>query len=278
LSKSLILAAAFALTATQSVAQPVYLRITDPQFEARDPIDIPTIYKFRWTTAEGSIDPVEVRHIFIAASSGEAREAAVNYVQTEPNAPEWSSWEPYTSPNVGTSWTTGVLVPSFYVFAVQGRDQNGVQETIDEMRNVIRVDFYPHGNGALLTVTGELIDPTSASVTWTPVTEVSAPAGAPMTFCWIAVPNYHTTVAGYRYQWDIADPDNDSLWEMPFTPLPPAGTCSAPRAFPGGRHRIDIEVIDSNNIKSRVPIVVNMSPVSTALSTWGSVKALYRSP
>jgi len=130
----------------------------------------------------------------------------------------------------------------------------------------------------LMTVTGDLIDPISTNMLNTPVTEISAAAGTTLTFCWIARPYQGSTVAGYRYQWDIADPNNESLWQMPFTFLPENGVCSIPQSFAGGSHRIDIETINNLNEKSRIPIVVNMPPLAIAPITWGAVKALYRSP
>ena len=70
--------------------------------------------------------------------------------------------------------------------------------------------------------------------------------------------------------------------QKPELPLPAAlpeqGACSLPLSFESDTHRVVIEVIDSIHTRSRVQIIVHITPLPVAPSTWGSVKALYRSP
>jgi hypothetical protein len=262
---------------TLSVAQTVHLIITDPTFFPLTPSLIPSVQTFRWQTADGADDPVDVRHILVRTSMfNNSYQTALFYIQSTPNAPEWSSWMPFASE---TSWTSPPLDIGGYVFAVQGRDINGVAEQIQVLRNAIYIRNTPHSSGPSLTVTGSSITPITTSTTSTPVTEIGVPGGTSVDFCWTAsAAAYGAVVAGYRYGWDILDPDDDAQWEMEFTSLPAQGACSIPRSFQSGQHRIDIEVIDNTDVKSRVPILVNFTPTNAALATWGTVKALYRSP
>jgi hypothetical protein len=181
----------------------------------------------------------------------------------------------YLPPDVGTAWTSPSMDYGAYVFAVQGRDAMGVEEQIVEPWNARRIRIQLFETGPLLTVTGDLIDPIVTSVTTTPVTEITVGGGTSFFFCWTADASmYGGVVTGYRYDWDIVDPD---AWEADFTPFPTPSVCSTPRAFFAGVHRFDVEVVDNTGHKSRVPILIHVEPVTpVAQTTWGRVKALYR--
>jgi len=79
--------------------------------------------------------------------------ATLDYIRSHPDAPEWSPWAPYASSDAG--WTSPPIFPGPYVFAVQGRDAQGVvEEELDESRNVRRVRVRYRTGGPILEVTG----------------------------------------------------------------------------------------------------------------------------
>lgn len=275
----------FALLASLSPptsVQAQLLEITDPPACGLNPASVSSIYTYRWQTLVGSQDPSEMRFIILNTNAFSGNyNLTLFYIRTNPDAPEWSSWMPYAPPDVGTSWTSPPLDLGNYVLAVQGRDANGVVDpTIDEGRNAIRLRNANFSTGPLLTVSGDWIDPIQATSTTTALTEITVGSGTPLSFCWTADAGaYCGVVVGYRYQWDIADPDDDAQWENEFAPLPEDGTCSAVVEFQTGTHTFHVEVIDNSGHKSRVPISASvLPPLATETVTWGAVKSLYRTP
>jgi hypothetical protein len=263
----------------QPLAQPHFLEITIPVYNGFNPASRPPIAPYEWQTLEGSPDPAEVRFIMVSASNFSDNYAqTLDYIRNNPNAPEWSPWEPYAPPDVGTSWTSPPMDFGPYVFAVQGRDAQGAaEEEFDLTRNARYVRVVNRTTGPLLEVTGDLIDPIRSVTTTHPVTEVDEEAGTAISFCLTAdASQYGGVVEGYRIGWDITDPDDDDAWGMPFTPFPTPIVCSSPQIFMTGNHLFYAEAIDNDGYKSRVPILVHILPATPVeQTTWGNIKALY---
>jgi hypothetical protein len=131
--------------------------------------------------------------------------------------------------------------------------------------------------GPVLTVTGALIDDIVTSSTTTPITTVDVATGTSLSFCWSATAGTSgSPVAGYRYGWDVLDPNDDEQWPMPFTPFDQEVACSPGQTFAAGSHMFYVEVIDNDGFKSRVPIQINLTePVPTESTTWGRIKSLF---
>jgi len=261
-----------------SQTPPIFLETTSPVRFGLNPSDVSPITTYEWRTVAGSVDPTEVRFILLSTLNFNSNyNATLAYIQQTPNAPEWSPWMPYLPPGVGTSWTSPPMDFGSYVFAVQGRDAMGAAEPVDQTRNALRIRITNRINGPNLIVTGDLISPITATNTATPLTEITVGGGTPVSFCWTADASpYGGVVSGYRYIWDITDPDDESQWGMGFTPLPGSGACSSPETFLVGGHLFHVEVVDNTGHKSRVPILVHIDPATPVeQSTWGRVKALY---
>jgi hypothetical protein len=265
--------------ASPAAAQPTFLEITYPVAGlGLTPRDVARVTTYAWQTFEGGTDPAEVRFVLLSTIPfGNSYLQTLNYLRTVPNAPEWSPWMPYSPPDVGTSWTSPEIDYGNYIFAVQGRDALGETELLIEPRNAARITITLRESGPLLTVTGDLIDPIVTSVTSTPLTEITVGAGTEIVFCWTAdASTYGGVVDGYRYQWDMTDPDDENQWETGFIPFPSPSVCSAPEEFFAGDHLFHVEVIDNAGYKSRVPILVHVLPTTPVeQATWGRVKALY---
>jgi hypothetical protein len=209
-------------------------------------------------------DPDSVRWILVDTDwhDGSWNET-LDYIRNNPNAPEWSSWYFYDAPNdSGKFWTTPPLDFGQYVFAVHGKTIDGVVgEEFDFIRNARRLLVSPRTTGPLLRVTGDLIDPIVTSTVETPPTVIDIASGTPVMFCWTADASaYGGIVMGYRYGWDIVDLEDDSAWEIPFTPFDEPEECSPIRTFFFGTHTFHVEVIDNNGFPSRVPIIINIIP------------------
>ncbi len=266
--------------ASSAITVPPRVEITVPLLTTSNPAFRIPAATYEWQTAPGSDDPAEVRWIFVpvAEHNGDFNETE-NYIRNNPGAPEWSSWQTYASPSTGTSWTSPAVDFGYYVFAVHGRDDIGTVdwEFVLE-RNMRRILVGHRATGPLLRVNGDLIEEILTSVTVTPVTEIDVAGGTPLVFCWQATgKDYGLPVTGYRYSWDVVDPDDDNAWSMPFTPFSQETECSTEQVFNFGSHVFYVEVIDYDGFKSRVPIQVNVTaPTPTESSTWGRIKSLYR--
>jgi hypothetical protein len=280
---SLLLAFAISsITVDVATTQPDpvrFVEITSPRPFAFTPADVPPVWTYEWKTVDGNEDPAEVRFVLLSTRIfNNSYSQTIAYLRGNPDAPEWSPWTAYLPPDVGTAWTSPPMDYGQYVFAVQGRDANGVVEPLlEEPRNVRRVKIQQRDTGPTLTVTGELISPIVATTTDTPVTETSTDGGVLVSFCWTAeAEHYGGTVTGYRYQWDIIDPDDEAQGETGFIPFPEPEVCSVLATFVTGDHTFTIEIQDNSGYKSRVPILVQfVTPNGVAVSTWGGVKALY---
>lgn len=257
-----------------------FLEITNPLYFNLTPSQVSPVTTYEWRTLAESDDPVDVRFILVStAPHGGSYAQTLAYIRDPvASAPEWSPWTSYLPPDVGTSWTSPSMDYGAYVFAVQGRDALGMEEMIVEPRNARRIRIQLFETGPLLTVTGDMISPIVTTTTTTPLTEITVGAGTLVDFCWTADASaYGGVVTGYRYQWDMTDPDDEFQWETGFIPFPTPSVCSTPKAFLVGDHRFDVEVIDNTGHKSRVPILIHIVPaVPVEQTTWGRVKALYQ--
>lgn len=242
-----------------------YLEITIPVRCGLAPAFRPLIATYLWQTIDGSPDPAEVRWIMIpTADFNESYDATIEYIRTHPDASEWSEWVTYNPPDIGTSWTSSALNYGPYVFAVHGRDSEGNANTVfDEDYNVRRIMVSPRTTGPLLTVTGDHIDPIQTAVTDAPPTQIGLANGTPVSFCWTAdACAYGGVVTGYRYGWDLIDPEdpNDPGWEIPYTPFVEEEECSPERVYNSGVHTFTVEVMDFDGYKSRASIEITYSP------------------
>jgi hypothetical protein len=273
----LVLAGTVLSAPAPTSAQTHYLEVTIP-VEGSVAVR-PPIATYEWHTVTGSSDPAELRWILLPVVNNDYN-AALDYIRTTPGAPEWSPWTAYAPPGAGTEWTSPPQAFGPYVFAVQGRDASGVPETeFDFSRNARQVRVSNRTTGPMLVVDGDLIDPIITAITTTPVVEVEADGSVPVVFCWNADASaYGGVVAGYRYGWDVLDPDddNDPGWTSSFVPFVQETECSSQFVPVVGTHTFTVEVIDNDGYKSRVVIAITFATVSAEEQSWGALKAQYR--
>ena len=244
--------------AAADVATAPLLEIVEPVACGLAPADIGAITTFRWRAVPGTTNPAETRFIFLNTEDfGGDYFSTISYIRNEPDAPEWSEWETYFPPDLGASWTSPPLEYGSYVFAVQGRDAHGnVELYFQEPRNVRRCRFSQRESGPLITVTSPHHDPVVSHTLLSPAGQITLVADTPIVFCWtVDACVYGGTVAGYRYGWDITDPDDDSQWGMLFTPLE-SGCSPDMTMVPYGTHVFTVEAMDSRGYRSRASIEV----------------------
>ncbi|MBN1164324.1 MAG: hypothetical protein JXB45_07080 [Candidatus Krumholzibacteriota bacterium] len=172
----------------------------------------------------------------------------------------WSRWYTLTAPgDSGLCTIIGddeeLVVGRYHFFAVQSRDYRGaVTDTFTKNVNVRHFQVY--------SVTGpylRVLDPLLASFRFVgtnlnPEVRKVAP-GTPLNFHWAAdLSAYSGTLAGYRYGWDIEDPDR---WDAPYRP---EITAIAQTMFFSGSHTLYIEASDLGGNLARGRITVEVVP------------------
>jgi hypothetical protein len=186
-------------------------------------------------------------------------EAALEYINTHPDAPEWNEWQNYMVPRgSGRTWTSPETDSGHYIFGVQGK--RGIELTTVMLgKNASRMNIGPRNSGPLTRVFNHYIGAIATSVVTTPPATLDIPTGVPMEFKVSASAEaYGGIVAGYRYGWDIVDVNDDSQWETDYMPVDGETALIPGRTFSGGTHTIYIEVIDCWKLKSRIAVQLNV--------------------
>jgi hypothetical protein len=99
---------------------------------------------------------------------------------------------------------------------------------------------------------------------------------ATMSFSWNADPVAPaTSIADYRYGWDLVDPNDDS--DPGWTQWGPTWYID-PVSFYSGVHTFNVEARDNLGVVTRGSfiITIEVGPVSTEQTTWGAIKSMYR--
>ena len=264
MKRSLLVASSLVFCTSAAFAQS--FNITIPAPNGLTPSDRPPIATYEWVSRGFNYNPVEVRWMFLDVDQfGGIWSMAIQYIRDNPDAPEWSGWQPYDPPDFGTSMTTAPMDYGQYVFAVQGRDSAGIADTIfDEYYNMRRIRVSPARIGPTVTVSNENILPwpiDSYNTTTAPF-PVEWFIGRPANFCWTVSPNKGLPVVCYRYGWDLVDPDDpgDPGWEIPCTPWANPQECSPDRVFQSGVHTFYAEAVDYDGFVGRAGIEITYVP------------------
>ncbi|MFO7653553.1 MAG: hypothetical protein R6X25_06990 [Candidatus Krumholzibacteriia bacterium] len=134
----------------------------------------------------------------------------------------------------------------------------------------------PASDNPILTVQEPLLGDWTFTLPTSEPLPLDVRAGAMLHFSWIAdASHYGGAVDGYRYGWDLIDPDDpfDPGWASPFQ----ADLLSAPAvSFTAGTHMFCAVARDDAGAETRgcIKILVDSSVPATA-STWSRIKAVY---
>jgi len=168
---------------------------------------------------------------------------------------EWSAWAPYASPVI----TVGPMDFGDYIFAVQTQDPcDGFNEALDEATNVRRIRVSSSPVAPLLTVRNRHVGAVHSGGCDPAPVIATIFAGMPMSFEFEAdASSYGGLVAGYRYGWDIDDLDDDSQWDIDYTPFAHGVARTPLRTYFFGTHTFHLEVIDYYGFCTRAEIRLN---------------------
>jgi len=145
------------------------------------------------------------------------------------------------------------------VFVVQGRSLSSlIDDEFDPGRNVRFLEVFDYiEHGPVVRLSGTFLEAFETTGSRPPVS-TPIPSGTAVQYTWTADASYlGTEIATYRYGWDIADIDDDSLWEVP--PTPYDGSCQAgtPRRYFFGTHWFTLEIRDTNGNRTLADVRID---------------------
>lgn len=238
------------------------VRITLPLPRA-NPAVVPPVFHVDWAASDAkSARTKSVRWIIVNTERfGGSYAATEEYIRSNPDAPEWFEWVRY-NPRLdqGTSYSPPPMDSgTSHVFAVQACSPSGDVTELVNGENTVRLAVADYATGPVFKVFNRYIGTIVTSSPSTPAMTVDIPAGVPMTFSLRASAEaYGAIVSGYRYGWDVQDPDDDSQWPMAFVPFVSELEYAPPQSFGAGTHTFCAEVIDCWGYKSRVTVEANV--------------------
>lgn len=244
--------------------------VTLPPATGFNPARVPPISTFKWVGKDYVFDtsveqePDSVRWILVpTVLFDDDWDETLNYIRTNPDAPEWSDWHWYKAPDdSGKKWTTPPMDYGPYYFAVQVMDEAGaVSPVFDPATNVRRSLVSTRTAGPVLIVRNQFLGAIVTSSPNTPPVILDMPSGIAVSANFEAdAENYGGTVIGYRYGWDVQDVNNPEGWDIDWTPFVGDVASTIPRAFYFGTHSLLIEVQDNSGYSSRAEIRINIVP------------------
>jgi hypothetical protein len=147
----------------------------------------------------------------------------------------------------------------YYLFAVQAMDEAGAvtpvfDATTPGQNNVARVVVRDPNFGPELFVDGGALGQHRFVGRSDPV-RLDIATGQPIRFSWYADASYYGgTIDGYRYGWNIRNPDDDEQWDQDWCLGSPNCLATSPRIFNSGTQRFFLETRDATGITTHAEI------------------------
>ncbi len=241
-----------------------YVIITQPEITST-PLTYSEIIQFGWT----HVDSVTVTHtrylLSMVIDTTGAYNSGFDIIKDLNESPwryedKWSAWAEYDSRDQSAATTIigddeNLQIGYYYIFAVQAKDHRE-RITSQFTKNVnIRRFLVSKPAGPHLMIYEPLLHVSAFLATNRRPVREKLPAGIPLYFQWRADADYYGgTVVGYRYGWDIADPQT---WSEPYR----AGITSIPEiTFFSGIHTLTVEAIDLAGLITRGMIEIEIVP------------------
>ncbi len=239
---------------------------------------VPPTFTLYWTGSDPDFElgkPVQVRYLLKEArlpdgSYVQARSQYEQYVDEliRFSDPGWSDWVPFGQNDEDRKVTFSL--PSrdaagnfiYYLFALQARDTAGAVSLDRGYARAVHNFRIDETKRPLLVVREQFLGTFSGIGDATPKT-VDIAKNQPLLFNWTGEANsYGGEVAGYRYGWDVREPDNDADpgWQVQFG-LSPLHQRAPVKTFASGSHTLLVQCIDNSGQLTTVTIIVNVVPV-----------------
>jgi hypothetical protein len=241
-----------------------YVYITIPPRKAGGGRDVvPTKVTFRWEAydpigAPQELQPVDsIRYLWDTYTF-----SIIDDLNNKPEMFEkrWRPWISYTNEaDSGVTTTIGddelTEENHTYILAVQAKDEAGAVTSIFNNTNV-RIFKTITPNGPIITIKEPFLGEFVFVGTLLPPKTLRVPAGYGMNFSWEGdASHYGSSIASYRYGWDISSIDDPSQWET----TPSLDVIKAPeKKLYLGTHTLFVEAVDAIGICSLAQIEITI--------------------
>ena len=238
------------------------VRILVPPFNGLTPSAVPPISTFTWHgNSPQKPDSVQFAMVSTTEHNGSFAQT-IDYLRSFDSAPDWFPWVRYNKTgDKGNSWTTPSLDIGDYVFAIRAKNVVGAMNPVlQEPRNVRRIRVATPGpTGPYLTVESPLVGQIRVNACSSPASVVDVIDGLGLSFVVSAsAEEYGGTVVGWRYGWDVLDPDDPSQWDTDYMFFTNFYATIPPRAFAFGVHTLLVEALDNIGQCSRAELKFNV--------------------
>jgi len=267
------------LTFTATTLAPT-VRLTSPPALAgnyRSAQMLPPTFTLRWIGTDPDFEqgtPTQVRYLLKVARLGD------RYIQTQYDynrhleelisfhEPGWSDWVPYglndeerkvtfTKPSRDAN---GNFI--YYLFAIQARDTAGAVSLDRGYARTVHNFRIDSTLRPLLVVRESFLGTYSGVGLVTPAT-IDIAKNQPLSFQWMGeASSYGSEIAGYRYGWDVVDPEDDADpgWQVQFG-LSAAHMHAPIKTFSSGTHTLLVQCIDQSGVQSMTQAIIVLSVV-----------------
>src|SRR5262245_37377919 len=247
----------------QTMAPTVHLL---PPVLAGTNLIVPPVVVFHWDGRDQLdenvfVEPVASRYVIIPSridiSHPVPYTSYPESLYTLPQGFQWSPWMPWDLPDgAGRKAVITDLEQAqgtthgYYIFAVQAMDEAGAITPVFDfqssgLNNVALIRVL--GTAGPLMVVREDELGTFTFVDGSNPLRMQIAAGQSVAFRWSAdASHYGGTITGYRYGWDILNPDNDEEW----SPWSFSNTQAPPQTFAAGTHRFQVQVRDDTESRT----------------------------
>jgi len=269
------------LTFTATTLAPT-IRLSSPPSLAtnyREAQRVPPVFTLRWSGTDPDFEldaPTRVRYLLKTAqlpdqtgyiTSKYQYDRAVDQLITFSD-PGWSDWIPYGQDDEDRSVTftrperdaQGERIA--YLFAIQAQDTAGAVSLDRGYARTVHNFVIDSSKRPLLVVRERFLGTFSGVSVIAPST-IDIAKNQPLRFQWSGdASSYGGTIAGYRYGWDVTEPDdpNDPGWQVQFG-LSDAHMEAPVRTFGSGQHTLLIQCIDNSGLMTEARIILSVVPV-----------------
>jgi hypothetical protein len=227
---------------------------------------LPNSVTFTWEATDegGTLAADSVRWgVFRAGdNTPQALQAMLDTLHRRNDDPLWGPWISYSAPEDSGKRTliSNLEFPptNFYALVVQAKDlAAAITPTFDVRRNVRKIGTK-RPSGPLLYVQERFIGTVRFLGLDQSPSILAIPSGLPLNFTWEADASADgQTIAGFRYGWDITDPNDPEEWPVASDPL----LKRAPTVvWNFGQHLLLVEAKDNAGAITMARIQVNIVP------------------